>query len=228
MPRPHDVLHVPLFFHQMSGMRGSPVFQSAPLNPGQVYEMTFTIPGIYDYICGVHGPSMAGRIRVDTAGPALVDVQATGSNTFVPADATVGVGGKVRWTNTGGTQHSVVETGGANRPSLCFNGRAFIGNTPTIVAARRPADPLVRVQPRPRHGLAQLPPSRAAVAVRRRERRRPQHRPGRVVRRRDRCAAGPAAPAGDREGPAPEAPAEEREGVRLAATSSSTATSRCT
>jgi hypothetical protein len=27
-------LHVPLFFHQMSGLRGSPVFQSAPLNPG--------------------------------------------------------------------------------------------------------------------------------------------------------------------------------------------------
>jgi plastocyanin len=134
MPHRHDVLHVPLFFHQMSGLRGSPVFQSAPLNPGQVYEMTFTIPGIYDYICGVHGPSMAGRIRVDAAGPALVDVQATGANTFVPADATVGVGGRVRWTNTGGTQHSVVETGGANRPSLCFNGRSFIGNAPTIYA----------------------------------------------------------------------------------------------
>src|SRR5262249_53610848 len=41
---PHDhVLHVPLFFHQMSGFRGSPVFESAPLNVGGVYTSpTFT------------------------------------------------------------------------------------------------------------------------------------------------------------------------------------------
>jgi len=134
LPGPNDLLHVPLFFHQMSGMRGSPVFQSPPFNPGQTYEATFTIPGVYDYICGVHGPSMAGRITVQAGGPNLVDVQATAANTFVQANVTVGIGGKVRWTNTGTAQHSVIEAGGANRPSLCFNGRSFIGNAPTIVA----------------------------------------------------------------------------------------------
>ena len=39
-PLPHHehTLHVPIFFHVMSGMRGTPVFQSAPLNPG--YDRT--------------------------------------------------------------------------------------------------------------------------------------------------------------------------------------------
>ena len=77
---------------------------------------------------------MTGRVTVQAGGPSLVDVQATAANTFVPADAVVGVGGQVRWTNTGTTNHSVIESGGTNRPSLCFNGRSFIGNTPTIVA----------------------------------------------------------------------------------------------
>ena len=38
-PVPHkdDLLHVPLFFHQMSGFRDTPVFQSSPLNAGGIY-----------------------------------------------------------------------------------------------------------------------------------------------------------------------------------------------
>ena len=41
-------------------------------------------------------------------------------------------GGKVRWT-AGTILHTVTEDG-AGIPTFCFNGRAFIGNTPTIVA----------------------------------------------------------------------------------------------
>jgi Galactose oxidase-like, Early set domain/Multicopper oxidase len=134
-PGPHELLHVPLFFHQMSGLRGTPVFASPPLNPGQQYVATFTIPGVYDYFCGVHGPSMAGRVTVQPGGQSLVDVEATGANTFFHQEVTVGLNGQVRWTNTSPqSQHSVIESGGANRPSFCFNGRSFIGNTPTIVA----------------------------------------------------------------------------------------------
>jgi FtsP/CotA-like multicopper oxidase with cupredoxin domain len=135
-PDPKETLHVPLFFHQMSGMRGSPVFRSAPLDPGQHYEATFTIPGIYDYFCGVHGPTMAGRVTVEAGGQSFVNVQATAANTFVQPSVTVGLNGVVRWTNTAGPgqQHSVIESGGTSRPSFCFNGRSFIGNTPTIVA----------------------------------------------------------------------------------------------
>jgi Galactose oxidase-like, Early set domain/Multicopper oxidase len=134
-PGPDALLHVPLFFHQMSGMRGSPVFQSPPLNPGQFYEAKFTIPGVYDYYCGVHGPSMAGRVTVQAGGQVFKNVDATAANTFSDPDVTVGINGTVRWTNTSpSSQHSVIESGGASRPSLCFNGRSFIGNTPTVVA----------------------------------------------------------------------------------------------
>ncbi len=129
------VLHVPLFFHQMSGIRGTPVFQSAPLNPGQFYEFKFTIPGVYDYYCGVHGPAMSGRVTVQPGGSAFENVDATPANTFSNPNVVIGLNGIVRWTNTSpATTHSVIEAGGASRPSFCFNGRSFIGNTPTVVA----------------------------------------------------------------------------------------------
>ena len=66
----------------MSGIRGTPVFQSAPLNPGQTYEFKFTIPGVYDYYCGVHGPAMSGRVTVQPGGSAFENVNATPANTF--------------------------------------------------------------------------------------------------------------------------------------------------
>ena len=132
---PHDhLLHVPLFFHQMSGFRGTPVFESAPLNAGGVYASPFfTIAGTYQYICGVHGASMSGSVTVQTGGPATAAV-AIVDFAFVPANVTIGIGGQVTWTNNGPSQHSVVERGGDNLPSFCFNGRSFVGNTPTIVA----------------------------------------------------------------------------------------------
>jgi plastocyanin len=133
-PPPEHLLHVPLFFHQMSGARGTPVFQSAPLNPGGTYTSpVFTIAATYGYICGIHGALMIGTItvhsRVDRAAPIT-----TGDFFFSPANVTVGIGGQVTWTNNGPSQHSVVERGGDNVPSYCFNGRSFVGNTPTIVA----------------------------------------------------------------------------------------------
>jgi plastocyanin len=135
-PLPHHehTLHVPIFFHVMSGMRGTPVFQSAPLNPGTTYASpVFSLAATYNYMCGIHGPSMSGSITVQAGGPSTVNV-AIGDFFFAPANVVVGVGGQVIWTNNGPSQHSVVEQGGANLPSYCFNGRSFIGNTPTIVA----------------------------------------------------------------------------------------------
>jgi FtsP/CotA-like multicopper oxidase with cupredoxin domain len=131
-PRDH-LLHVPLFFHQMSGFRAMPVFQSPPLNVGGSYSSVFTLPGTYNYICGIHGAMMSGSLTVQpggasTAAVAIVDFA------FNPANTLVGVGGQVTWTNNGPSQHSVVEVGGDNLPSYCFNGRSFVGNTPTIVA----------------------------------------------------------------------------------------------
>ena len=134
LPSREDLLHVPLFFHRMSGFRDTPLFESAPLNAGAIYTSpVFTIPGTYQYSCGIHGAMMAGSVTVQPDGPGtamvtIVDFQ------FNPSNVIVGIGGQVRWTNKGPSRHSVVERGGDNLPSLCFNGRSFAGNTPTIVA----------------------------------------------------------------------------------------------
>lgn len=134
LPEREHILHVPLFFHVMSGMRGTPVFQSTPLNAGGTYTSTpLTLAATYNYMCGIHGPSMSGTITVQPGGPSTVNV-AIGDFFFSPQNVIVGVGGQVTWTNNGPSQHSVVERGGANLPSYCYNGRSFIGNTPTIVA----------------------------------------------------------------------------------------------
>ena len=133
-PKAEDLLHVPLFFHQMSGVRGTPVFQSAPLNAGASYTSPpLTIPATYNYICGIHGASMSGSITVQAGGPSTVNVNIV-DFAFIPPNVTVGVGGQVVWTNSGPSQHSLLERGGDNLPSFCFNGRSFVGNTPTILA----------------------------------------------------------------------------------------------
>ena len=132
-PREH-LLHVPLFFHQMSGARGTPVFESAPLNPGGSYSSPkFTLTATYNYICGIHGPSMAGSVVVQPGGPSTATVNVV-DFAFNPPTVPVGIGGQVTWINNGPSQHSVVERGGDNLPSFCFNGRSFVGNSPTIVA----------------------------------------------------------------------------------------------
>ncbi len=54
---------------------------------------------------------------------------------FDPASVTVAPGGKVHWTNVNpATTHTVTEDAGAGISSYCFNGRSFVGNTPTILA----------------------------------------------------------------------------------------------
>jgi FtsP/CotA-like multicopper oxidase with cupredoxin domain len=140
IPRYPHVLHVPIFLHQMSGARGKPAFQSAPITApsgvmggGTFTSPTFTFATVYQYICGIHGATMAGQITVQVGGPATAAVSIVDFQ-FVPANVIVGVGGTVIWTNHGPSLHSVVEQGGDSMPSYCMNGRAFIGNTPTILA----------------------------------------------------------------------------------------------
>lgn len=132
-PREH-VLHVPLFLHQMSGVRGTPIFQSAPLNANGVYTSPpFTLAATYQYICGIHGPMMSGAVTAQPGGPSTAYVTIV-DFAFNPANVIVGINGRVTWTNNGPSPHSVVERGGDSLPSFCFNGRSFVGNTPTIVA----------------------------------------------------------------------------------------------
>src|SRR5207244_7258866 len=112
LPPPDRLLHVPLFLHQMSGFRGTPVFESAPLDTGGRYvSPVFTLAATYKYICGVHGASMSGTVTVQPGGDSnkvvtIVDFA------FDKPDVVVGIGGRVTWINAGPSQHSVVERGG--------------------------------------------------------------------------------------------------------------------
>jgi len=139
-PKHEHLLHVPIFLHMMSGARGTPVFQSAPIPPpsgampgGTFTSAPFSFAADYNYICGIHGATMAGKVSVQAGGPATANVTIV-DFAFNPPVVVVGVGGTVTWTNNGPSLHSVVEAGGDSMPSYCMNGRSFIGNTPTIVA----------------------------------------------------------------------------------------------
>jgi FtsP/CotA-like multicopper oxidase with cupredoxin domain len=135
-PRPRDLLHVPLFFHFMTEAGGDPAFDSPDLNPAAPpFEVDFGAPGVFAYHCRFH-PSMRARVRVVPGASSLeiVEIQDLPVQRFFPDDVSVRPGGKVRWVHAGNQKHSVTEDG-ATVPSYCFNGRSFVGNTPTILAA---------------------------------------------------------------------------------------------
>jgi plastocyanin len=110
-----------------------PVFQCAPLGQGQSFTFTFTVPGTYRYVCGIHGAMMSGTVTVAAGPPSPATVQIADFS-FTPPNVTVAPGDTVTWTNTASTLHSVLETGNQSITSYCFNGRSFVGNSPTIVA----------------------------------------------------------------------------------------------
>ena len=133
----HDeTLHVPMFIHQLSRRRGVAAFNSGPFPPGAPpFQVVLGVEGTYTYHCEIH-PSMQGSIVVAVGeGPEAVvninDIDPMDMK-FVPQQARVRPGGLVRWT-PGTVQHVIVEDG-AGIPSVCLNGRSFVGNTPTIVA----------------------------------------------------------------------------------------------
>jgi len=133
IPRPPAVLHVPLFYHFMSGPRGTPAFDSGNLSNGQQFTQTFSVAGSLDYYCQRHGAGMSGTVDVAAGGLAAAAVIIV-DNQFQPPIVTVRPGGTVTWTHAGLDLHTVTEKGGTSLPSYCFNGRAFVGNTPTIEA----------------------------------------------------------------------------------------------
>jgi FtsP/CotA-like multicopper oxidase with cupredoxin domain len=133
---------VPMFVHQMVGSGINCQFLSPTLKPGpppapgDSWPFTFgNEPGICRYHCQIHGAMMSGQVVVDPAGPATRAVSAH-NNQFTPQVATVAPGGTVTWTNDeteAGHDHIVIADGGG-AATYCLNGRAYVGNTPTIVA----------------------------------------------------------------------------------------------
>jgi plastocyanin len=137
--RPHheETLHVPVFFHQMSKVKGAPAFNKSPFSPGDPpFEVTFGTAGTFGYHCEIH-TSMLGTVVVEPGGlpeavVAIIDTDPMNMR-FDPIEVHVQPGGKVRWTAPSVQTHTVTENG-AGLPSYCLNGRSFVGNTPTIVA----------------------------------------------------------------------------------------------
>ena len=136
-PDPAETLHVPLFFHQLSKVRGAAAFNKSPFSPGDPpFEVVFGTAGIFGYHCEIH-TSMQGKVVVEAGGlpeavVAIIDTDPMNMR-FFPVEVHVQPGGKVRWTAGTVQTHTITEDG-AGLPSFCFNGRSFVGNTPTILA----------------------------------------------------------------------------------------------
>jgi plastocyanin len=144
-PRPHhpQVIEVPLFFHFMAGSSGTPAFDSGNIPAGGAFDVTFGAAGTFPYHCSIH-PVMHGTVSVVAGGAAVASVEIKPADPlanppldmrFDPGSVPVGPGGTVHWTNANPlTTHTVTEDASAGIPSYCFNGRSFVGNTPTILA----------------------------------------------------------------------------------------------
>lgn len=128
-PRPDH--EIPLFVHQLQGAAQSETFQSPTLGHGASFPHVFTSAGTVPYHCKIHGTSMAGTIIVDPAAPAGPQTVTIGDNFFNPATRSVRPGATVTWNNNGNFDHIVFAPGGG-AATFCMNGRAYVGNTPTI------------------------------------------------------------------------------------------------
>ncbi len=89
------------------------------------------------YHCLIHGPSLAGQVQVITGAAAAAYVYMVGpagqQNVFNPQLTQVRPGGTVNWHNNGDRDH-IVFAPGSGAATYCLNGRAYVGNTPTICA----------------------------------------------------------------------------------------------
>lgn len=142
VPCPDESLDVPIFFHAMIGS-GIPAFSSPNLTAGATFNMTFGGEATYNYHCNFHPMTMQGTVVVSMAAPSSDQLVLIEDNPppgvpgprFNPATVTIQPGGTVHWQYPAGGMltHTVTENGGG-LPSLCLNGRSFVGNTPTIVA----------------------------------------------------------------------------------------------
>lgn len=129
-------LDVPMFVHAMQAPSAADTFESPTLRkatPKQTFERAFPAPGTVAYHCKIHGPAMSGTVVVDPGAPAGDRAVEIRDNSFVPQEVSVRPGSKVVWTLAQNFDHIVFAPGGG-KLTYCLNGRAFVGNTPTIEA----------------------------------------------------------------------------------------------
>jgi len=127
-------LHVPIFFHVMKNNQSKPVFDTGDIDElGGENEKIFNDQGSFDYFC-THHPTMEGTINVVLGGPALATITILDNPQmgFYPPAIDVGIGGTVKWINQSQFHHTATSKDGAALSTHCFNGRGFVGNSPTI------------------------------------------------------------------------------------------------
>lgn len=135
-PAAPRAIDVPIFVHAMQAPSTDDAFESPLLrkaSPPQTFKHPFATAGVVAYHCKIHGPTMSGAVTVDAAAPAgdrAVDIR---DNSFVPPNVSVRPGNRVIWTLAQNFNHIVLAPGGGAL-TYCLNGRAFVGNTPTIEA----------------------------------------------------------------------------------------------
>jgi plastocyanin len=120
---------IPLFVHVLAGVSGVQ-FESKRLASGDTFDFTFSTPGKVQYYCQIHGPTMNGTVTVTAGAPNSQNVSIK-DNLFDPQAISIAPGGTVHWKNLGNHDH-IVFSGGGGASNFCLNGRAFVGNTPTI------------------------------------------------------------------------------------------------
>lgn len=129
-PYAHEV---PLFVHQLASTTMGDGFESPTLVKGNTFKHTFADAGLVKYWCKIHGTTMSGTVTVDPSAPAGSRTVTISDNLFTQADVAIRPGEKVTWKHVGNFPHIVFAPGGGTA-TFCLNGRAFVGNTPTIEA----------------------------------------------------------------------------------------------
>ena len=133
-PKAHKPDHeIPFFLHRLAGPSRTGLFDSGTLMFGNSFPFAFMTEGTYDYHCNIH--PMTGRVRVTTGGLGSATVKILdGPPRFDPDDVTVAPGATVTWLHAGTQPHTVTDSSAGGRQQVAINGRAYVGNTPTIVA----------------------------------------------------------------------------------------------
>lgn len=132
--RAEKVAHIPMFLHHFSDSDGDPLFGSPELEEGggAQFVHTFDDPGAFEYFCQIH-PEMEGAVEVSPAASPGNKAVSIVPGAFSPAVVSVQPGNTVTWTNNDPQQHhTVTSKDGVSLPTHCLNGRAFVGNSPTI------------------------------------------------------------------------------------------------
>src|SRR5262245_32277220 len=93
---------------------------------------------------------MSGRIDIAPAGANPPQTHTvTINNPSFGSPIAIRVGDTVRWVNGDSVNH-IVSSPGGGKSTFCLNGRAYVGNTPTIVGVLpssivvRPPEPLLK------------------------------------------------------------------------------------